>query len=153
MRKKLKWNFWRRRISPRLIHYSQMISLSLFTFSYFEEFCIWERTRNCVLNCPTRTGRVWWWRSDCCWSWSMSAWWRLPWLLILLLLNPTSLRSDYLIELYWITPRCRVSYFLISDQIIWTLYICISRKCILNGKLHFLVKFSFGEQNEVKFLQ
>ena len=72
--KKLKWNFWRIKFSPRLIHYSQMISLSLFTFSYFEEFCIWERKRNCVLSCPTRTGRVWWWRSDCCWSWSRSAW-------------------------------------------------------------------------------
>ena len=57
------------------------------------------------------------------------------------------------LKLYWRTPRCRVSYFLISDQIIWTLYICISRKCIVNGKLYFLVKFSFREQTVVKFLQ
>ena len=127
------------------------ISFFHFTFSYFEEFCIGERTRNCVLNCPSQTGTIWGWWSDCCWSWSNSAWWEVAVAPDLIKTNIIYLWSSHSViiwlKLYWRTPRCRVSYFLISDQIIWALYICISRKCIVNGKLYFLVKFSFREQN------
>ena len=127
------------------------ISFFHFTFSYFEEFCIGERTRNCVLNCPSQTGTIWGWWSDCCWSWSNSAWWEVAVAPDLIKTNIIYLWSSHSViiwlKLYWRTPRCRVSYFLISDQIIWALYICISRKCIVNGKFYFLVKFSFREQN------
>ena len=100
------------RIFPKINPlFAEDLSLSFFTFSYFEEFCIGERRRNCVLNCPSQTGTVWWWGSDCCWSWSMSAWWRLPWLLILL--KPTTIRSDYLIET--LLKNSSLQGFLFSD--------------------------------------